>query len=105
MFLTAIGTQNGELVYFLGSGYMYLCQDNVVEVRSPFEGEEEGRVYYRFDEAYRMEEVDLIHVENGKLYTYEGDSRVEITEAEAEKITEKHPRSQIVFKPAEEFPH
>ena len=36
-----------------------------------------------------MEEVDLIHVENGKLYTYEGDSRVEITEAEAEKITEK----------------
>lgn len=105
MFLTAIGTRNGELVYFLGSGYMYLCQDNVVEVRSPFEGEEEGRVYYRFDEAYRMEEVDRIHVENGKLYTYEGDSRVEITEAEAEKITEKHPRIQIVFKPAEEFPH
>ena len=105
MFLTAIGTRNGELVYFLGSGYMYLCQDNVVEVRSPFEGEEEGRVYYRFDEAYRMEEIERIHVENGKLYTYEGDCRVEITDAEAESIIANHPRIDIEFKPAEEFPH
>lgn len=104
MFFTAIGTRDGELVYFLGSGYIYLCQDNVVEVRSPFEGEEKGHAYYRFDGAYRMEEVDRIHVEDGKLYTWVGDKRVEITDAEAEAIIAKHPRLDIEFKPAEEFP-
>jgi len=104
MFFTAIGTRDGELVYFLGTGYIYLCQDNVVEVRSPFEGEEKGRSYYRFDEAFRMEEIGRIHVEDGKLYTWVRDNRVEITDAEAEAIIAKYPRMDIEFKPAEEFP-
>lgn len=76
---------------------------NVVEVRSPFEGEEKGHTYYRFDGAYRMEEVDRIYVEDGKLYTWVGDQRVEITDAEAEAIIAKYPRIDIEFKPAVEF--
>ena len=110
MFLTAIGTRDGELVYFIGGGYLYLCQDNVVEMLSPFEGEEKSHDYYRYDRAFRMEPVDQIHVEDGKLYKWVPNSKIsdrdleEITEAEADAIIAKHPRVDIEFKPAEEFP-
>ena len=110
MFLTAIGTRDGELVFFIGGGYLYLCQDNVVEMLSPFEGEEKSHDYYRYDRAFRMEPVDQIHVEDGKLYKWVPNSKIsdrdleEITEAEADAIIAKHPRVDIEFKPAEEFP-
>ena len=110
MFLTAIGTRDGELVYFTGGGYFYLCQDNVVEILSPFEGEEKSHDYYRYDRAFRMEPVDQIHVEDGKLYKWVPNSKIsdrdleEITEAEADAIIAKHPRMDIEFKPASEFP-
>lgn len=104
MFFCAIGIGDGELSYFTGNGYLYLCQDNVVEMLSPFEGEEKGHSYYRYDRAFRQEPVMGIYLRDGKLFqSVMGGELVEIAEAEAEAIIAQYPRMDIEFKPACEF--
>lgn len=49
-----------------------------------------------------MVEFDRIHVENGKLFTWLGNKRVENTDVEA--IIAQHSRVDIEFKPVAEFP-
>ena len=104
MFFCAIGIGDGELSYFTGNGYLYLCQDNVVEMLSPFEGEEKGHSYYRYDRAFRQEPVMGIYQMDGKLFqSVMGSEFVEIAETEVENIIAQYPRIEIDFKPASEF--
>ena len=110
MFFSVIGMEDGELVYLIGGGYHYLCQGNVVESLSPFEGEEKRHGYYRYDQKFREEPVDQIIPEEGKLYKWVPNSKIsdrdleEITEEEANAIIARYPRMDIEFKPASEFP-
>ena len=105
MFFTAIGTRDGELVYFIGGGYLYLCQGNVVEMLSPFEDKEEGHSYYSYDRQFRQEPVMGIYRMDGKLFqSVMGSEYVEITETEVENIIAQYPRIEIEFKPASDFP-
>ena len=103
MFCGLVGINDGELVITMGA-YMFLCEDNVVEFLSPFEGEEQAHQYFRYSRVFVDEWVDMIYQIDGKLYTYAGDDLVEITDAEAEAIIAKHPRIDIEFKPVAEFP-
>lgn len=105
MFFTAIGTRDGELVYFIGGGHLYLCQGNVVEILSPFDDKEEWHSYYSYDRQFRQEPVMGIYRMDGKLFqSVMGSEYVEITETEVENIIAQYPRMDIEFKPAEEFP-
>ncbi len=103
MFCMAIGSRDGELVDVTGGGHMYLCEGNVVEFLSPFEGEENRRSYYRYDRFYRYEPVDEIIPRDGKLCRQVGGDLVEITQEEADAIAARYPRVEIEFKPARQF--
>ena len=104
MIFTAIGTWDGELVYFIGGGYLYLCQGNVVEILSPFDDKEEWHSYYSYDRQFRQEPVMGIYRMDGKLFqSVMGSEYVGITETEVENIIAQYPRMDIEFKPACEF--
>ncbi len=103
MIFTIIGETDGELSYFIGGGAFYLCQGNVIEILSPFEGDEKSHDYYRYDQYFRGELMDQIRPKEGKLYKIIMGDMVEISEEEADTIVAKYPRLPLKFKPAEEF--
>ena len=103
MFMAAVGEKDGAIAYFTGGGAMYLCEGDVIEMLSTFEGEEKHHGYCRFDTDYREEQLDLIHPLDGKLYQDVMGNLIEISEEEAEAIVSKYSRIEIDFKPAAEF--
>ena len=104
MFFSVTSMRDGKLVYLVGGGYHYLCQGNVIESLSPFEGEEKRHSYYRYDQKFREEPVEEIYPMEGKLFqSVMGGDFVEITEEEAQTIISRYPRMEVEFKPASEF--
>lgn len=105
MFSLAIGMKDGKLVYFVGGGYHYLCQGNVIESLSPFEGEEKRHDYHFYDHKFRDEPVEAIYPMDGQLFhSVQGGDLVKITEEEAQSIISKYTHMDIEFVPASEFP-
>lgn len=104
MFSLVIGMSDGELAYLMGGGFHYLCQENVIESLSPFDGEEKGRTFDFFDEGYGQEPVEAIYPMDNKLFhSVRGGDLVEITEEEAQVIISKYQRIDIDFEPASSF--
>ena len=103
MFFCVKSMRDGELVHLTGDGYLFLCQGNVIESLSPFEGEENRHDYERYDQKLYPEWREQIIPADGTLYHVVGGEQAEITEEEAREIMAKYPRMEIEFKPASEF--